>query len=323
MNIENKINEILIYDNNVEIEFSAEEKTFWLSLNQISELFERDKSVISRHIKNILKSGEVEEYSTVAKNATVQLEGDRKIARKIEYFNLDIIIAVGYRVNSSKGTKFRIWATKILNNYLVQGYAINEKRLEQKNQEIQHLKTGIRILNRAIETENQTLNIDMLNIFSKGLELLDNYDHEELDSKGQTIKNVTYPTYDDYLNLIEKMYSEFKSDVFAKPKDDSFKSSINQIAQGFGDSDIYPTLEEKAAMLLYLITKNHSFVDGNKRIAAACFLYFLEKNDMLIDSEGNKIIENEALATLTLFIVLSQSKEMKTVKNLIVTVLNG
>jgi len=323
MNIENKINEILIYDNNVEIEFSAEEKTFWLSLNQISELFERDKSVISRHIKNILKSGEVEEYSTVAKNATVQLEGDRKIARKIEYFNLDIIIAVGYRVNSSKGTKFRIWATKILNNYLVQGYAINEKRLEQKNQEIQHLKTGIRILNRAIETENQTLNIDMLNIFSKGLELLDNYDHEELDSKGQTIKNVTYPTYDDYLNLIEKMYSEFKSDVFAKPKDDSFKSSINQIAQGFGDSDIYPTLEEKAAMLLYLITKNHSFVDGNKRIAAACFLYFLEKNDMLIDSEDNKIIENEALATLTLFIASSQSKEMKTVKNLIITVLNG
>ncbi len=323
MNIENKINEILIYDNNVEIEFSAEEKTFWLSLNQISELFERDKSVISRHIKNILKSGEVEEYSTVAKNATVQLEGDRKIARKIEYFNLDIIIAVGYRVNSSKGTKFRIWATKILNNYLVQGYAINEKRLEQKNQEIQHLKTGIRILNRAIETENQTLNIDMLNIFSKGLELLDNYDHEELDSKGQTIKNVTYPTYDDYLNLIEKMYSEFKSDVFAKPKDDSFKSSINQIAQGFGDSDIYPTLEEKAAMLLYLITKNHSFVDGNKRIAAACFLYFLEKNDMLIDSEDNKIIENEALATLTLFIASSQSKEMKTVKNLIITVLNS
>ncbi len=311
MNIENKINEILIYDNNVEIEFSAEEKTFWLSLNQISELFERDKSVISRHIKNILKSGEVEEYSTVAKNATVQLEGDRKIARKIEYFNLDIIIAVGYRVNSSKGTKFRIWATKILNNYLVQGYAINEKRLEQKNQEIQHLKTGIRILNRAIETENQTLNIDMLNIFSKGLELLDNYDHEELDSKGQTIKNVIYPTYNDYLNLIEKMYSEFKSDVFAKPKDDSFKSSINQIAQGFGDSDIYPTLEEKAAMLLYLITKNHSFVDGNKRIAAACFLYFLEKNDMLIDSEDNKIIENEALATLTLFIASSQSKEMK------------
>ncbi len=323
MDIENKINEILIYDNNVEIEFSADDKTFWLSLNQISELFERDKSVISRHIKNILKTGEVEEYSTVAKNATVQLEGNRKIAREIEYYNLDIIIAVGYRVNSSKGTKFRIWATKILNNYLVQGYAINEKRLKQKNQEIQHLKTGIRILNRAIETENQTSNNEMLNIFSKGLELLDNYDHEELDSKGQTIKNVIYPSYDDYLNLIEKMYSEFKSDVFAKPKDDSFKSSINQIAQGFGDSDIYPTLEEKAAMLLYLITKNHSFVDGNKRIAAACFLYFLEKNDMLIDNEGNKIIGNEALATLTLFIASSKSQEMKTVKNLIITVLNN
>ncbi len=163
----------------------------------------------------------------------------------------------------------------------------------------------------------------MLNLFSKGLELLDNYDHEELDTKGQTIKNVLYPTYDDYLNLIERMYSEFKSDVFAKPKDDSFHSSINQIAQGFGDNDLYPTLEEKAATLLYLITKNHSFVDGNKRIAAACFLYFLEKNNMLIDNEGNKIISNEGLATLTLFIASSKSDEMNTVKNLIITVLNS
>ncbi len=325
MNTENNIEIYKSKDDSININVNFKEDTVWLNLNQMSHLFGRDKSVISRHLKNIFKDELVKEV-VVAKNATTTQHGaiiGKTQTKEVEFYNLDVIISVGYRVKSVQGTQFRQWATQRLKDYLVKGYAINEKRLEQKNQEIQHLKTGIRILNRAIESENKDTNNEMLNIFSKGLELLDNYDHEELDTKGQTIKNVIYPTYDDYLDLIEDMYSEFKSDVFAKPKDDSFHSSINQISQGFGYNDLYPTLEEKASTLLYLITKNHSFVDGNKRIAAACFLYFLEKNDMLIDNEGNKIISNEGLATLTLFIASSKSDEMNTVKNLIVTVLNG
>ena len=284
------MSEIIIYKNtkdDIEIELSYKDKTLWLDAHQIAKLFTVQRPAIVKHIGNIYKSAELIKNTTCS--ILEQVAGDGK-RRKMKLYNLDMIISIGYRVNSLKATQFCQWATQRLKDYLVQGYAINEKRLEQKNQEIQHLKTGIRILNRAIEAENKDTNNEMLTLFSKGLELLDNYDHEELDTKGKTTKDVIYPSYDDYMSLIEDMYSDFKSAVFAKPKDDSFHSSINQIAQGFGDNDIYPTLEEKAATLLYLITKNHSFVDGNKRIAAACFLCFLEKNDMLIKKIPTKMV---------------------------------
>ncbi len=242
--------------------------------------------------------------------------------RRMNFYNLDIIISVGYRVNSKRATQFRQWATQRLKDYLVQGYAINEKRLEQKNQEVLHLKTGISIIHRAIKEQISGEDNETLKIFSKGLELLDDYDHEELDQQGKTKTETVYPQYDEYMSLINKMYSDFKSDVFAQPKDDSFNSSINQIKQSFDNKELYPSLEEKAATLLYLIVKNHSFVDGNKRIAAACFLYFLEKNNMIKNSDGQTIISNEALAFLTLFIATSKSDEMETVKRLVITVLN-
>lgn len=310
------------HDNQVQVEVTYENDTFWLSLNQITELFGRDKSVISRHLKNIFKEGELLKESVVAKNATTAADG--KIYQ-VEYFNLDAIISVGYRVNSKQGTQFRQWATQRLKDYLVQGYAINQKRLEQKNQEIQHLKDGIKILSRAIEAKtdkSNELEYEILKTFAKGLELLDNYDHEKLDQKGNTTTDTIYPDYEEYIELITEMYSDFESDIFAKPKDDSFHSSINQIKQSFGGEDLYPTLEEKAANLLYFIVKNHSFIDGNKRIGAACFLYFLQRNNILL--KGNKpIIDNEALATLTLFIASSKTSESDTVKHLIISILNG
>ncbi|WP_152269014.1 virulence protein RhuM/Fic/DOC family protein [Agriterribacter humi] len=319
------MSEIVIYqtpDNQTQVEVQFEGETFWLSLNQIAELFGRDKSVISRHISKIYKDGELDKGATVAKNATVQIEAGREVTRTIEYYNLDAILSVGYRVNSKRGTQFRQWATQRLKDYLVQGYAINEKRLAEKQQQVEYLKTGIRILSRAITQQATEADSQMLQIFAKGLELLDDYDHEQLDAKGKTIRKTVYPELKAYLDLIAKMKSAFASDVFAKPKDKGFESSVKQIAQSVGDEDLYQSIEGKAATLLYLIVKNHSFVDGNKRIAAACFLHFLEKNDLLFADNNTPIISNEALAALTLFVATSKPEEMETVKQLIISILN-
>jgi death-on-curing family protein len=204
----------------------------------------------------------------------------------------------------------------------VQGYAINEKRLAEKQEQVEYLKTGIRILSRAVTQQANQADSQMLQIFAKGLELLDDYDHEQLDAKGITIRQTVYPEVQEYLEIIGKMKSVFASDVFAKPKDKGFESSVKQIAQSFEDEDLYQSIEEKAATLLYLIVKNHSFVDGNKRIAAACFLHFLENNELLFLENNAPIISNEALAAITLFVATSKPEEMKTVKQLIISILN-
>jgi len=315
---------IVIYQsgkNQIEVSVQFDKETVWLSLNQIAQLFDRDKSVISRHINNIFKSDELEKDSVVAKNATTASDGK---TYQVEFFNLDVILSVGYRVNSKQGTQFRKWANQILKDYLVQGYAINEKRLQQKQQEVEILKTGIRIVSRALQNtaNEQEQEQEIFQQFAKGLALLDDYDHEALDKKGLTQKETIYPEYKDYLELIKQMYADFESEVFAKPKDDSFHSSINQIKQSFGETELYPSIEEKAANLLYFITKNHSFVDGNKRIAAACFLYFLKQNNALYNSNSKPVINNETLATLTLYIANSRSEESEVVKRLIISVLN-
>lgn len=233
-----------------------------------------------------------------------------------------MILSVGYRVNSKQGTQFRQWATQQLKAYLVQGYAINEQRLKQKQQEVQTLKDGIRILSRVIEQKAEDQNSDWLHHFASGLELLDDYDHENLDKKGLTKTRAKFPNLDDYKKVIFAMKSDFESGVFGKEKDGSFESAISQISKGFDNEDFYPSLEEKAATLLYLIVKNHGFVDGNKRIAAACFLLFLQVNGLLYNDEKNSIISNDALASLTLFIASSKPDEMDTVKKLVISVLN-
>jgi death-on-curing family protein len=307
-------------DGSTQIEVQFEGDTFWLNLNQIASLFDRDKSVVSRHLRNIYKEGELERNSTVAKNATTAQDGK---TYAVEYYNLDAILSVGYRVNSKRGTQFRQWATKRLKDYLIEGVAINEQRLAQKNKEIQVLHDGIRILSRAIEDQaSNNEDYAWLNQFSVGLQLLDDYDHESLDEKGKHTNSADYPSMAEYMVLVEKMRAEFDSDVFGKEKDGGFDSAVNQIRQGFGEQEVYPSIEEKAAMLLYLVVKNHAFVDGNKRIAAACFLLFLERNGLLYTDSGQHIISNEALASLTLFVAASKADEMETVRRLLVSVLN-
>ncbi len=312
-------NQIEIYqsaDKNTQVEVRFEGETVWLTQVQLVTLFDSSKANISEHIKHIFKSGELDEKATVRKFRTVQLEGSRSVERNRTHYNLDMIISVGYRVNTKQGVQFRQWATHRLKDYLVEGYAINERRLRD-------LKTGIKILSRTIEDKTAAKDSNsLLNIFAKGLELLDDYDHEELDSKGITKKKSKYPKFEEYKELIVEMKTDVGSDIFGQPRDKSFESSVNQIMQSFDGKELYPSIEEKAATLLYLIVKNHSFVDGNKRIAAACFLLFLQKNGMLDLKNGNSIISNEALASLTLFVASSKHDEMETVKKLIISVLN-
>jgi death-on-curing family protein len=299
------------------LEVQLSNDTVWLSQEQLSTLFERDISVISRHLRNVFKERELDKESNMQK---MQIANSDK---PIMLYNLDVIISVGYRVKSLRGTQFRQWATQRLKNYLIEGMVLNEKRLAQKNKEIQIRHNGIRILSRAIEEKASTTeDFTWLHQFSIGLQLLDDYDHEALDSKGRHTNEVSYPDFSVYTDVVNAMRSEFNSGVFGKEKDDGFKSAIQQIRQGFGNEDAYPSIEEKAAMLLYLIIKNHAFVDGNKRIAAACFLMFLDRNSLLYTARGNTIISNEALASLTLFVAASKSEEMETVKNLIVSILN-
>lgn len=315
------MNEILIYEaanQQVQIEVEFDGNTVWLTQQQISRLFEQTKQNVSLHINNCFKEGELEKNSVVKDSLTTAKDGKNY---RTKHYNLDVIISVGYRVKSPQGTKFRQWATQRLKDYLVQGYAINQKRLEQKQQEVEFLKTGLRIVSRVIESAVAEQGQEVFRQFAKGLALLDDYDHEQLDLKGTTLKETIYPEYEDYMSLIRMMYADFESSVFAKPKDDGFHSSIHQIRQSFGDQDLYPSIEEKAANLLYFITKNHSFVDGNKRIAAACFLYFLQQNNAL-ESESSPIISNDTLAMLTLYIANSRPEESEAVKRLIISVLN-
>lgn len=312
-------------DKKTEIKVQLDKDTVWLSQEQMSLLFDRTREAITQHIGNIFKEGELDRDQVCKESLHTTQHGavvGKTQTKKVKLYNLDVIISVGYRVKSQRGTQFRQWATQRLKDYLVQGYAINEKRLQQKQQEVEYLKTGIRIVSRAIEAASNEKDRQVFQIFSHGLALLDDYDHEELDMQGKTRKKAIYPDYNDYMNLIENMYSDFKSDVFARPKDESFTSSIGQIQQSFDRKDLYPSIEEKAANLLYFITKNHSFVDGNKRIAAACFLHFLEQNNALTKTDGSLRIENNTLAALTLFIATSKPDEADIVKRLIISILN-
>lgn len=304
------------------IDVVFEQDTVWLTNSQLVTLFGSSKANISEHIKHIFLSDELDEAGTVRKFRTVQREGSRLIERDRIHYNLDVIIAVGYRVNTKQGTQFRQWATQRLKDFLVKGYAINEARLKQKQQHIQTLRDGIRILSRSIEESENLKDLNWLTTFAKGLALLDDYDHEQLDRKGRTVRPAIYPDLAEYHAVVEAMKADFDSAVFGKEKDESFQSAIAQIGKGFADEDFYPSVEEKAATLLYLIIKNHSFVDGNKRIAAACFLLFLRRNNLLMSDNGDPIMSNEALASLTLFAAASKPEEMDTVKNLIISILN-
>lgn len=309
-------------NNEINVEVKFEEDTVWLSQRQMSELFAKDSDTIGLHIKNIYNEGELERIATTEDYSVVQKEGKRYVNREIVHYNLDVIISVGYRVNSKRGVQFRQWATQKLKDYLVKGYAINEYRLAQKNQEIQFLHDGIRIMSRAIEEVTNDQAYKWLDKFSKGLQLLDDYDHERLDIQGLSFVPGIHPHISEYESIVNAMRTEFDSSVFGKKKDAGFESAISQIEQGFDDSYVYQSIEERAAMLLYLIIKNHAFVDGNKRIGAACFLLFLMRNNLLLSVNGVPFISNDALASITLFVAASKPEEMETVKGLVISVLN-
>ena len=321
--------EIIIYtsdDGKVSLDTKLENDTIWLTQKDMAELFGVKTPAINKHLMNIYKEGELNQDATVSILEIVQKEGSRSVKRQKTFYNLDAIISVGYRVNSSRATQFRIWATNVLKEYLIKGYTINEKALKDKQEKIQTLQTTVSLLSRSLTNQIESLDdaqqvAKILDNFAKGLDLLDNFDHKTLDIKGSTQKEAVIIPVKEFLSVINKMKSEFASDVFANPKDDSFESSVNQIYQTFGGNDCYPTLEEKAAMLLYLITKNHSFSDGNKRIAASCFLYFLEKNGILYKN-NLPIIDNGTLFALTILIAESNPKEMETMKQIVISVLN-
>ena len=321
--------EIVIYtsdDGKVSLDTKLENDTIWLTQKDMAELFGVKTPAINKHLMNIYKEGELNQDATVSILEIVQKEGSRSVKRQKTFYNLDAIISVGYRVNSSRATQFRIWATNVLKEYLIKGYTINEKALKDKQEKIQTLQTTVSLLSRSLINQIESLDdaqqiAKISDNFAKGLDLLDNFDHKTLDANGVTQKEAVKIPIKEFLSVINEMKSEFASDVFANPKDDSFESSVNQIYQTFGGNDCYPTLEEKAAMLLYLITKNHSFSDGNKRIAASCFLYFLEKNGILYKN-NLPIIDNGTLFALTVLIAESNPKEMETMKQIVVSVLN-
>ena len=321
--------EIIIYQDekgNTNIDVRLENETIWLTQKQMAELFERDVRTINEHIINVYDEGELDETSTIRKFRIVQTEGKRSVNRELDHYNLDMIIAVGYRVKSKIATRFRIWATNILKQYLIEGYAINQNLIQAKNKQLDKLQKAISVLSRSIENQAQSLGdaqklTNIIKDFSDGLELLDDFDNKTLDTKGKTTKEAVVIEKEEFLEIIDKMKPEFGSDVFANPKDDSFESSIRQIYQTFDGKECYPSIEEKAATLLYLVVKNHSFTDGNKRIGASCFLYFLEKNNALYKN-GVAVIDNSTLATLTLLIAESKASEMETMKQVVLSVLN-
>ncbi len=304
--------QIVLYQNNLEVKLIRD--SVWLNLNQMANLFEKDKSVISRHLRNIFKTKELDEASTVAFFATVQKEGDRIIERNIEYFDLDAIISVGYRVNSKRGTQFRIWATNVLRKHLVNGYTLNQKRLKVQADKIKELQDAVSLLTNVVALEgisDETKGIiQIISEYSRALGILDDYDHERLSTPGGTKRKLSPLTYEDAQKIINAMKNKFHdSALVGREKDSSLKSSIGAISQTFDGKDLYPTLEEKAAQLLYFVTKNHSFIDGNKRIAAALFISFLHKNRILLRKDGNKRIDDNALAALTLMVAASKPSE--------------
>ena len=316
-------NEIILFENqNVKLEVNVKDETVWLSLEQLATLFNRDRTVIKRHINNIFKEDELKENEVCAKFAHTTAHGaltDKTQTRNIEYYNLDMIISIGYRVKSQNGIIFRKWANKILKDYLIKGYAINQKRLD-------YLEKTVKLIDIANRTNENLENIDAKEIlkviatYSKALDLLDDYDHRNLlKPKGNSSQKQI--RYEDCLEVINKLRFNEESDIFAIERNKGLQSIIGNIYQTFDGNDVYKSIEEKAANFLYMIVKNHIFVDGNKRIAATLFIYFLNYYDILY-KENKQVIDNNTLASLTLLIAESNPKEKEVIIDLVMNFLN-
>ena len=322
-------NSIEIYrsqDGSIQLNVKLENDTVWLTQSQMAELFGVDRTSIVRHIRNIYKSEELDQNSTCAKNAQVRTEGHRSILREIPYYNLDMIISVGYRVNSKNATSFRRWATSVLKQYLIKGYAINQQiKLDRYNE----LKDVVRLMSRTVGLQEKVTSEEyggLFNVISDyvyALDTLDHYDYQSLSIQKTTKEEPFRATYANAMKAINALKEKFGgSQWFANEKDDSFKSSIGQIYQTFGGENLYPSVEEKAAMLLYLVVKNHSFSDGNKRIAAMLFLWFLNNNHVLYAEDGHKRIADNTLVALTLMIAESRTEEKDVMVKVVVNLIN-
>ena len=316
-------NEIILFENqNVKLEVNVKDETVWLSLEQLATLFNRDRTVIKRHINNIFKEDELKENEVCAKFAHTTAHGaltDKTQTRNIDYYNLDMIISIGYRVKSQNGIIFRKWANKILKDYLIKGYAINQKRLD-------YLEKTVKLIDIANRTNENLENADAKEIlkviatYSKALDLLDDYDHRNLlKPKGNSSQKQI--RYEDCLEVINKLRFNEESDIFAIEKNKGLQSIIGNIYQTFDGNDVYKSIEEKAANFLYMIVKNHVFIDGNKRIAATLFIYFLNYYDLLY-KENKQVIDNNTLASLTLLIAESNPKEKEVIIDLVMNFLN-
>jgi prophage maintenance system killer protein len=315
-------------DGKTEVQVSLANETVWLSQKQMALLFDKDADTIGLHLKNIYTSKELEEISTTEEFSVVQLEGKRNVTRVIKCYNLDAIISVGYRVNSKRGTQFRIWANTIIKDYLIKGYSLNEKKLIQQNEQLKELRESVKILGNVLKYKelSNDESVGLLKVISDyayALDVLDQYDYQSLKihaTSGKETYQLTYNEAIKQINLAKEFYGN--SDLFGNEKDESFKSSLATIYQTFDGNDLYPSVEEKAANLLYFITKNHSFTDGNKRIAAFLFLYFMEKNGVLYDEKGRKRIADNALVALTLMIAVSKSDEKDVMVKVVVNLIN-
>ena len=323
--------EIVIYkssEGKTEIQVKLEGDTIWLTQRQMAELFEKDTDTIGLHLNTIFQTGELEEKSTTEEYSVVQTEGIRKVKRKIKHYNLDAVISVGYRVNSKRGTQFRIWANKILKEYLIKGYAVNQQVLEKKNEQLTELQETLRLIrtsvfSKPLSSEESIGLLQIISDYSLALEILDQYDYQSLEIAETRLKEKFRLSYDEaveQINAVKKAYGN--SELFGREKDKSFRSSIGAIYQTFDGKDLYPSIEEKAANLLYFVTKNHSFTDGNKRIAAFLFLYFMDRNGILYDDSGRKRIADNALVALTLMIAVSKPEEKDTMIRVIVNLIN-
>ena len=322
-------NQIIIYqtdDDQTQIDVRLENETVWLTQAQMAELFQTDRTSIVRHINKIYADDELDRDSTCAKIAQVQKEGQRTVRRSIPYFNLDMIISVGYRVNSKRGVKFRQWANRVLKQYLIKGYAINERL---HHEQIGELRQLVQVVGRTLQHREQGNTIetqDLLDVvvdYTYALDTLDNYDYERLTIDKTTKVAAFHATYENAMEQIQRLRDKFGASVlFGNEKDDSFKSSIGQIYQTFDGDELYPSVEEKAAMLLYLVTKNHSFSEGNNRIAATLFLLFLNNNKILYNSDGSKRIADSTLVALTLMIAESKTEEKDVMVKVVVNLIN-
>jgi prophage maintenance system killer protein len=315
-------------DGKTEIQVIVQSDTVWLSQKQMADLFEKDSDTIGLHLRNIYKSGELLEKATTEKYSVVQKEGNRNVTRTLKLYNLDAIISTGYRVNSKRGIQFRKWATQVIKDYLIKGFTLNERRLSSQNEQLKSLKESVLILTKIVNQKKLSPDegeglLKIITDYAYALDILDQYDYQNLkiaDTSDKEIFKITYQEAVDHINRLREIYSN--GPLFGKEKDNSFKSSISTIYQTFDGKDLYPSIEEKAANLLYLVTKNHSFVDGNKRIAAFLFLLFLEKNNLLYTETGDKRILDNTLVALTLMIAVSNSDEKDTMTKVIVNLIN-